>query len=142
MGIRVSGHNVVARLAFLVCLLIPGGLNAAGVVTECTQTALVAALEGGGDVSFDCGGNEIELSTELDLAETEVSIDGATDQGPLRLVAAPGTATRLIRIRNSATVSLRNLALVGGSADEEGGAIRNFGTLTLQAVAIRDSVAG
>mgnify|MGYP002035990769 FL=1 len=108
---------------------------AAGTVSECTQEALESAIEGGGAVDFACGPS-ITLTSALNFQNIEVSIDGLTDDGNITLIA--DGETRLVTIEGTATVTLGNLVLSGGSSTQ-GGAVRNFGTLTLSGVEILDS---
>lgn len=115
-----------------------GPLSAAGVVTECTQAGLEAAIEGGGDVRFDCTATEIALSSPLVFESVDVRIDGSTEQGAMRLLAAEGVDIPLVLVSTSATVGLSNLQLSGGQA-ENGGAINNAGTLMLDAVSVSNS---
>lgn len=115
-----------------------GTVGAAGVVSECTQSALEAAIAGGGEVSFDCGGTDIALDSPLVFESIEVQIDGASPAGTMRLIAADGAQTQLLKVSSSATVTLRNVALSGGRGPN-GGAIDNAGTLVLDAVSIVDS---
>lgn len=139
--VRVLG----TRLAWIMAgaLGVVSGAPAAGVVTECTQAALEAAIDGGGEVTFDCGGTEIPIAGSLTISGVTVTIDGNSPDGVVALVGNVDTTVdpaRVLRVQASATVTLRNLVLRGGE-DRDGAGIQNFGTLTLERVTVRDNVA-
>lgn len=142
MMTRVALGMVVA-LGGLTAVLTTSVAHAAGVVTECTQSALEAAIADGGMVTIDCGGTEIPINGSLMLARVEVTIDGATPDGPVTLRANTDPTVdpaRVMEIAASATVTLRNLVIADGR-DRDGAGIKNFGRLTLQGVIVRDNVA-
>lgn len=105
------------------------------VVTNCTQTGLQAALDGGGWITFDCGPDPvtIPLETQLELStETDTLIDGGG------LVTLDGQDRTRLLFKGwhdpvsvgEITVRLQNIRLMNGRApggsntgDHSGGAI-------------------
>lgn len=122
---------VVLLLTPLLAVARPQPASAAGEVTECTEAALRAALEGGGQVSIVCSG-VIPLTSQLEITEDTritgfVTLDG---QG----------MTRLIHVSAGVTVDLVGLTLVNGNGNGgNGGAIYNEGTLTLASLDFSDN---
>lgn len=122
---------LILLLTPLLAVARPQPASAAGEVTECTEAALRAALEGGGDVDIICSG-VIPLTSQLEITEDTritgfVTLDG---QG----------MTRLIHINAGVTVDLLNLTLTNGNGNGgNGGAIYNEGTLTLASCDFSDN---
>lgn len=99
--------------------------------TECTLREALAAADASGDrIAFAPGPVDIELASYLQLFEKSLTIDG---EG--RVTIRGGNQTRLFYIsadNNPSTVTLKGLTLTEGNAGtEEGGAIRNVGTSTV-----------
>lgn len=104
------------------------GVVGAGTPESCTEGALLAALDGGGVVTFSCGTAPatINLSTRLQITGI-VTIDG----DDLVTLSGGGT-TGLFDIAPGATLELREITLTRGADRQgEGGAVRNAGTLRL-----------
>lgn len=106
-------------------------VQAAGVVgngtpASCTETALRAAIAGGGRVTFNCGPQPvtITLTSQLEVRQ-DTEIDGGGPQQGGRITLSGGGRTRLIWLYN-ATLTIRNLTLANGRS-VEGGAIRSAG---------------
>lgn len=131
-------------LAFLTCLLTVT-LNAypvraddaqvgAGTPASCTEAALDSALAQlyagitapGGLLTFNCGPNPhtIVLTSQKNLADA-TSIDG----GDL-ISLSGGNTTRIFNVAAGTDVEIRNLTLLNGFADENGGAILVLGNAT------------
>jgi hypothetical protein len=128
-----STHPIV-RVTVLGCLLVgilalvlagrPGTALADGVVHgKCTETDLNAALAGGGLVTFDCGVPvTITFSAEKAIV-LDTTVDGANGGlGQVTFYGAPNV--RLFHVQSGAALVLLNdLALVNGSASNQGGAV-------------------
>jgi predicted outer membrane repeat protein len=105
---------------------------AAGVVGDgtpgsCTEAALNAALVGGGDVSFNCGGPKAILITTAKTIALDTTISGGDE-----IILTGGLATRLFTITTGATLVLQDIVLDSAfSNGADGGAIANDGTLYL-----------
>jgi hypothetical protein len=85
--------------------------RAAGVVTNCTEADLQAALIGGGQVTFACDG-ALELSSTLvitnDTALDATGHEVTLNEGPVL------QAFRLVQINPGATLTLAHLTLANG----------------------------
>ncbi|GIK56224.1 MAG: calcium-binding protein [Chloroflexi bacterium] len=108
---------------FLLLVLLAKPAQAAGVVGSgspgsCTQSALAAALNGGGLVTFNCGGAHTMTLTGQQTITVNTTIDGA---GLITL--SGGGSTRIFNIQNGATVTIRNLTIANGYSSEDGGGI-------------------
>lgn len=111
-------------------------LSASGVVgngtpESCTEAALTAVLNSGGNVSFNCGAapHTITLTTEKIIsADTILNGDG-------RITLSGGGSTRLFQAQNGAAFTLRGLRLVDGYTTGNGGAIyaERLSRLTIEA---------
>ncbi|RIK42563.1 MAG: hypothetical protein DCC58_10810, partial [Chloroflexi bacterium] len=145
-GTRQAKALVGCALLLALCALLtpsPAPVRAAGVVgggfpESCTTSALLAALNGGGLVTFNCGPApvSISLTSRIHISGT-VTLDGA---GLVTLNG--GGATGLFLVTTGATLELRNLTLSQGSdPGGHGGAIYNAGSLRLRGVTVRDNQA-
>lgn len=153
MRIPESSRNQApcARRAFVLLLplvLGPALASAAGVVGNgtpgsCTETALNAALAGGGAVTFSCGG---AVTIPITATKT-ISAPAATDIDGEGLVTLDGQdAVRLFSVDYQRQLALRNLTLRRGRVADFGAAVRSAyherGTqaLTVQNVRFEDNV--
>lgn len=127
-----SVHWLIVIGIVLVCTATP--VRAASVVgngtpASCTETALRAAVAGGGRVTFNCGPQPvtITLSGQLELRQ-DTELDGGGPQQGGRVTLSGNGRTRLIWVYD-ATLTIRNLTLINGRS-VEGGAIRAAGLNT------------
>lgn len=102
-----------------------------GSVDSCTEASLEAALNGGGAVTFSCGGDATILMTRPKLISADTTIDG---DGRVTLDGA-GT-TRIFTVEVGARLELVRLTLSDGGG-EAGGAVYNQGRLSLDRCALR-----
>jgi predicted outer membrane repeat protein len=102
------------------------GTVGTGSAGSCTETALSAALAGGGMVTFNCGAAPVTimLSAQQPIAQ-DTAIDGAG-----KITLDGGGGTRLFQVAGSTILNLSNLTLTGGSASS-GGAISNDGIVSI-----------
>jgi len=121
---------------FVIFLLVPfQSAHAAGVVSSCTETALNAALSGGGLVSFDCDGTIVTTSVKYISSDTVIDATGHN-------VILDGNATRnLFAINPGVSLTIRTLTIQNGRAGT-GGAISmsNGGTLVIEDSVFIDNV--
>src|SRR5438046_104447 len=116
---------ILVLLSFTLILISPRRAYASGVVgtgtpASCTESALDAALAGGGMVTFNCGPSPVTITiTSAKTISSATSIDGGT-RG---LITISGN-NRVRIFWNTATLNINNLALVNGRGDA-GGAITN-----------------
>ena len=134
---------VLGALALLVPLLAvvrpPAPVAAVGVVTECTEAALRAAVSGGGTISFACTGT-ITLTSQLEINQDTV-IDGG---GSVTLAGNYNYTSRLIMVPAGAALTLNNLTLYRGgrsiTSGLDGGAVANYGRLTINSSTLSNNV--
>lgn len=98
-------------------------VQAAGVVGNgtpgsCTESALTTALNGGGLVTFNCGGAHTITLTSEKMITADTIIDGSGG-----IILSGGNSTRLFNIQNGAAVTIRNLTIANGRSSEDGGGI-------------------
>lgn len=124
---RLTLLTVILLLTPLLAVVRPQPAAAAGVVPECTEAALRAALAGGGLVTFSCSG-VIPLAGQLEISE-DTTIDGDG-----RVTLDGQDATRLIQVNGGVALTLIGLTLTNGNGNNGlGGAIYNSGSLTISA---------
>lgn len=99
-----------------------------GVVTNCTEAALRAAMAFGGNVTFACDGL-ITLSDTI-TNNLALTLDGAGHNVTL----SGGGALRLFFVPSNSVLTLRNLTCSGGRAIKGGGIFNDAGNLTLSGV--------
>ena len=145
----------MARLAgrlstLLVFLFLSHAVSAAvvgnGTPSSCTESALSKAISSGGAITFDCGGGQQTIPFTGTLAigsdNPPVTIDG----GNLITFDGTGITTGMIAIYGGPTsiphVTFKRLEIANGNITtglNAGGAIQNFGDLTLDDVTLRDN---
>jgi len=123
------------RAAVALLLLMPVAAWGGGVVTNCTETDLRAAMASGGTVTFTCDGT-ITLGAPITIA-TDTLIDGAGRQ-----VALSGNGhVSVFHVNTSTRLTVANLTITNGLG-VWGGAISNDGgSLTLVGVKFQNNVA-
>ena len=101
----------------------PGPVGAAGVVGDgtpasCTEAALRAALDSGGLVTFNCGGNKtILLESQLAIrADTVMDGDG-------QITLSGNNTTRIFHVTGGNSLTVRDMTLTNGYAVGYGGAV-------------------
>jgi predicted outer membrane repeat protein len=124
-----------------------GGVVGNGTPQSCTEAALDARLQGGGTVTFNCGGGAVSIlitatktitaTTTIDGSGQAIALDGG---GARRLFQTPLLPAPI-------TFTLRNLTLRNGRAPDYGGAIRladqepqNWTTLEVSGVTFTNNV--
>lgn len=107
----------------------------AGVVTNCTEADLRAALTGGGLVTFACDGT-IPLSSTI-TNSWDVALDGSGHQ----ITISGNAAVRVFLVHTNVTVTMLHLTIANG-ASLGGSAILNLGgTVNLTAVSFQANTA-
>lgn len=106
-----------------------------GTPASCTEAALDAALEAGGQVSFACGGPATIVVTARKRLAGDLAIDGG---GTITL--SGGGAVSVLLVAAGAHVRLDDLTVADGVSDiQPGAAIRNLGSLEMYGVTLADS---
>src|SRR5262245_3670981 len=139
-------------LAFLVSVFAlcawseaPAVVVGTGDPASCTQAALAAAIDAGGEVLFNCGASPIAIpinglvitsqkAVTID-GQALISLDGGGENQIVNIFGGPGPLE---------TITLRNLTLANGSNTtgfNAGGAIINGGVLVLENVTFVNNVA-
>ena len=118
---KYRGQLVTAGAAWLLAL--PLGAQAGGVVTNCTEAALRAAMAGGGVVTFACDGTITLASTITNAVNTVV--DGTGHQ--VRI--SGGNAGRVFWVGAGATLALVNLTIANGAGSGGAGILNAGGTV-------------
>jgi len=144
-------NQSVVRLFLLVAgaaisTSLTAGVVGSGTPTSCTQSALQAQLAAGGAVTFNCGAGPqtIAITSAMNVISTfpPVTVDG----NDTITLDGTGTTSGMLNIFGSdtvlANVTLKHITLTNGNIStglNAGGAIQNFGNLTLDTVTITKS---
>ena len=111
----------------LLALAVPASpVHAGGIVSTCDEAHLLAALAGGGTVTFSCSGT-ITLTAEITIA-ADTTIDGSGQT----VTISGNHAVRVFKVNSGFTLNLDRLTVADGSAGEgRGGGIYNSGNLNV-----------
>ncbi|HSN78043.1 MAG TPA: right-handed parallel beta-helix repeat-containing protein [Anaerolineae bacterium] len=120
----VSKHIFVI-LALLALALLPSPAHAGGVVTVCDEAHLLAALAGGGTVTFACSGT-IVLTDTITIAST-TTIDG----GGQDITISGNNAVRVFAVNSGVTFNVNKLTIANGESGAGGGIGMSSGALTV-----------
>ena len=140
-GTSRRGPSHPLRIAALLLILNTGADTgpfnalAGGVVTSPTETALRAALAGGGRVTFACDG-EIALSQSLDFLQ-----DTALDASGRSISISGSNSVRVLFVHSNVAVSLTGLEIKAGVSSNGAAAFVQGGRLTLSNVWFSGNVA-
>ncbi len=110
------------------CLLIQQSAWAAGVVTDCSEANLRAALAGGGAVSFACDGT-ITLAGTITNTD-DVVLDGSGHQ----ITISGNNSVRVFCNTTNARFTAINLAIVNGASAGGAGLLNIGGSVSLTGV--------
>lgn len=114
----------MATIGLFAALAVARPVQAAGVVTQCSESALVSAVSSGGTVTFECGPGQhtIDVTSEILISNSVVVNGGGT------ITLDGNNNSRIFHIQDSGTLELHNITLTGGFAKHaSGGAILNDG---------------
>jgi len=129
-----SLHNLNRRSSFLsfvlpaanlaaALLLLPSLSRAGGVVTNCTEAALRAAMVGGGTVSFACDGTITLASTIV------IALDTALDATGRQVTISGGDYVRVFDVQTNVTFALNRLTVAHGRNTNGAGILNEKGTV-------------
>ncbi len=105
-----------------------------GTPESCNNNTLGAALTAEGVVTFNCGPNPHTIVADTYVINHAITIAGAD------LITLDGENLRqLFIVQSGAALTLEHLTLTQGNWAGNGGAIANYGTLTLNYTTVRDS---
>ena len=114
--------HLVAILVLLALAVPASPAHAGGVVSVCDEAHLLAALAGGGTVTFSCSGT-ITLTAEIVIA-ADTTIDGSGQT----VIISGNNAVRVFTVNPGVTLNLNELTVANGYVDSgSGGGIFNDG---------------
>jgi len=130
---NISKHGIRRTLALL--LLLPVAAWAGGVVTNCSEADLRAAMAGGGAVTFTCDGT-------INLANTITNVvDTTLDASGRQITISGSNAVRVFYINTNVSFTVLNLTIADAKS-QGGSAILNLGgTVNLSGVLFRSNTA-
>lgn len=126
-------HIIAGAVALL--LLLPLAARGGGVVTNCTEANLWAAMAGGGTVTFACDGTITLASTITNAVDTV--LDGTGHQVTL----SGGNVVTVLRVNSGTHLRVANLTIANGLGLWGGGIFNETGTVDLVSVTLRSNVA-
>jgi len=116
-------------------LILPLGLQAGGVVTECTESALRAAMAGGGAVTFACDGTITLTQTITNTVDTTLDASGH------QITISGGGMVRVFYIATNGTFAAKHLKISNGRSSRGAGILNDGGMLKLSNVGIESNYA-
>jgi hypothetical protein len=123
-------------LVLLALTLSAAPAQAGNIVTVCDEAHLLAALAGGGTVTFACSGT-VPLTATITIA-ADTTIDGSGQ----RVAISGNNAVRVFTVNPGIALNLNWLTVAHGNGDSYGGGIfNNRGILSLNKSIIADNVA-
>ncbi len=113
----------LVTILVLLALAVPASpAHAGGIVSVCDEAHLLAALAGGGTVTFSCSGTII-LTAEITIA-ADTTIDGSGQT----VTISGNHAVRVFTVNSGVTLNLNKLTVANGNAASgDGGGIYNCG---------------
>ena len=132
-SIQFNKRAVVGAFALL--LLVPVAVRGGGVVANCTEADLRAAMAGGGLVTFACD-STITLANTI-TNETDTVLDATGHQ----VTISGGNSVRVFYVKPNVTFTVRNLAIANGSSIKGAGIFNEGGTVNLVGVTLASNKA-
>src|SRR5216684_5029599 len=128
-------------VAVFLCTAATAGVVGSGTPASCTEAALTAMFAAGGTITFNCGAGPqtIPITFTMSIGPTnpKITIDG----GDTITLDGTGITSGMLSIFGSATalpdVTFKHITFANGNINTglvAGGAIQNFGKLTLDTV--------
>ena len=128
-------HKRGLRGALVLLLLLPVAAWAGGVVTNCTEADLRAAMAGGGVVTFACDGTILLANTITN--EGDITLDGSGHQ----VTISGGNAARIFYVATNVQFTAVNLTLANGFATAGAAILNSGGRANLSGVTFLANVA-
>jgi hypothetical protein len=132
--VRAQLVRVLATLALAV-FTAPSSARAAGVVGtgtpgSCNDTALNAALTGGGLVTFDCGGGAVTIDISTGTGTKFIVANTTIDGGGVITISGGGSVGVFVVV---ATFAVQNLTIANGKhfGNQGGGILNANGPVTV-----------
>jgi hypothetical protein len=119
---------LAVSLALVVIMLIASPAHAAGVVNVCDEPHLLAALAGGGVVTFSCSGTILLTNT------ITVVIDTALDGNGQKVTISGNHMMRVFQLNPNATLEINQLTIANGKPvfGNGGGIDNDSGTVVVR----------
>jgi hypothetical protein len=130
---QFNNHAATGTIALL--LLVPLAARGGGVVTDCTEANLRAAMSGGGLVTFASDGT-ITLAGTI-TNETDTVLDGTGHQVTL----SGNNAVTVLQVNSGTHLTVAKLTIANGLGLWGGGIYNETGTVDLVSVTLRNNVA-
>ncbi|HEY2092173.1 MAG TPA: choice-of-anchor Q domain-containing protein [Thermoanaerobaculia bacterium] len=142
---------MTARIPTLVVFLLLSHVVSATVVgsgtpSSCTESALAAAIPAGGIITFNCGAGQQTIPFTFTLVVGSGNPPVTINGNDSIIFDGTGITTGMIAIFGGTTalpdVAFRHLVIANGNITtglNAGGAIQNFGNLTLDTVTLRNN---
>jgi hypothetical protein len=133
----VGAMRIAIALHVLAAPAAAAGVVGTGNTDSCSESALVDALVGGGDVTFNCGGAPWAITL---TSHKTIAVNTTIDGGGL-ITLGGGNAVRHFVVNTGATLTLNNITLSNGySGNDFGGSILvDGGRLVLNNSTIQNS---
>ncbi|MBW4623161.1 MAG: hypothetical protein KME17_27865 [Cyanosarcina radialis HA8281-LM2] len=109
LGLACSWHNPASA----------AGIVGNGTPASCTDTALNNALNGGGNVTFNCGSRPVTVA----ITSTKVISRNTTIDGRNLVTISGSNSRRLFLMQGDIEFTVKNLTLANGYTTDRGGAI-------------------
>ena len=118
--------QLIVLVVLLASVLLPSPVHAEGVVTSCGPLQLLAALEGGGTVTFACSGT---IATNTITISADTTIDGSGQS----VTITGNDFVRVFLVNPGVTLNINALVVANGAAGnfDVGGGVVNQGTLNV-----------
>jgi predicted outer membrane repeat protein len=120
MKIRILLLIMLALLLIMPAQVFAAGTVGTGTPESCTESALRSAVEGGGTVTFNCGGAATITLTKQIVIKTDTTIDGGGN-----ITISGGGTTRLFENQSNFTIKNITLRDAYQEGDMGGGAIQS-----------------
>jgi hypothetical protein len=142
----VNPRLIAAAVALLTSTVAMAGVVGIGTPASCTEAALASQISAGGAVTFNCGAGAqtipFTFTMGIGASNPKVTIDG----NDAITLDGTGITTGMLAVFGSATsvpdVTFKHITFANGNITtglNAGGAIQNFGKLTLDTVTVRNS---
>jgi hypothetical protein len=134
---QAGAYTVVITNVYGAATSAPATLNVGlfGIVTNCSEADLRAAMAGGGTVKFACDGT-ITLSNTI-TCSFDTSLDGTGHQ----VTISGNNKLQVFYVNSNVTLSVLNLTIANGQASSGAGLLNAGGTVNLNGVTFRSNYA-
>jgi hypothetical protein len=121
--------------AVALVLLLPSAARGGGVVTECTEANLRAAMAGGGTVTFACDGTITLAATITNATKTVLDASGH------QITISGGDAVRVFYVATNVNFTVVNLTIANGQSTDGAGVFNDGGALVLAGTTFLSNIA-